>query len=109
MISSRFAGNFLVDLIGVWQHGTYRAMPVGGLCYYMTAPESIAKAFLEPLHSVLYILFMLGSCAFLSVKWIDVSKYRIYSNNRPHKVVNNFLPSPPGITVFIVIVHNINY
>ena len=73
MVSSRFAGNFLVDLIGVWQHGTYRAMPVGGLCYYMTAPESIAKAFLEPLHSLLYILFMLGSCAFLSVKWIDVS------------------------------------
>ena len=73
MISSRFAGNFLVDLIGVWQQTTYRAMPVGGLCYYMTAPESITKAIMEPLHSLLYIVFMLGSCAFLSVKWIDVS------------------------------------
>ncbi|KAK3885846.1 hypothetical protein Pcinc_009973 [Petrolisthes cinctipes] len=28
---------------------------------------------LEPIHTIVYIAFMLGSCAFLSKKWIEVS------------------------------------
>lgn len=73
MISSRFSGNFLVDLLGRWQQASYRSVPIGGLCYYLSAPESFTSAFLDPLHTVLYIAFMLGSCAFLSKTWIDVS------------------------------------
>jgi protein transport protein SEC61 subunit alpha len=77
VLSSRFAGNFLVNLLGVWESagggGPARAYPVGGLCYYMSPPETIHHVVIDPIHAVIYIAFMLGSCAFFSKTWINVS------------------------------------
>ena len=42
----QFSGNFLVNLLGVWADmgggGPARSYPVGGLCYYLSPPESLA-------------------------------------------------------------------
>lgn len=77
MLAVKFSGNFLVNLLGVWADvgggGPARAYPVGGLCYYFSPPESLAHIAHDPVHAVLYIFFMLGSCAFFSKTWIDVS------------------------------------
>jgi len=74
MLSVKFAGNFFVNLLGVWSDaGGGRAYPVGGLCYYLSPPETLAAMFTDPIHAILYITFMLGSCAFFSKTWIDVS------------------------------------
>lgn len=77
MLAVKFSGNFLVNLLGVWADvgggGPARAYPVGGLCYYFSPPESLSHIAQDPLHAVLYIFFMLGSCAFFSKTWIDVS------------------------------------
>lgn len=77
MLAVKFSGNFLVNLLGVWADvgggGPARAYPVGGLCYYFSPPESLAHIAHDPLHALLYVLFMLGSCAFFSKTWIDVS------------------------------------
>merc|ERR1712210_55265 len=74
MLSVKFAGNFFVNLLGVWSDaGGGRAFPVGGLCYYLSPPETLASMFTDPIHAILYITFMLGSCAFFSKTWIDVS------------------------------------
>ncbi len=74
MLSSRFAGNFFVNLLGIWQDGRGgRAMPVGGLCYYISPPGSLTELFQDPIHSIFYIAFMLGSCALFSKTWIEVS------------------------------------
>ncbi len=77
MLAVKFAGNFLVNLLGVWADvgggGPARAYPVGGLCYYLSPPESLGHIAEDPIHAVLYICFMLGSCAFFSQPWIDVS------------------------------------
>ena len=74
MLSVKFAGNFFVNLLGVWSDaGGGRAYPVGGLCYYLSPPETAGHIFEDPIHAVLYIVFMLGSCAFFSKTWIDVS------------------------------------
>ncbi|KOB72068.1 Transport protein Sec61 alpha subunit [Operophtera brumata] len=77
VIYFQFGGNFLVNLLGVWADvgggGPARAYPVGGLCYYFSPPESLAHIAHDPVHAVLYIIFMLGSCAFFSKTWIDVS------------------------------------
>lgn len=35
--------------------------PVGGLVYYISAPESLAAAAANPLHTLFYVAFMLGS------------------------------------------------
>jgi len=76
MLSTRFAGNFFVSLLGVWdatesQRGG--SHPTGGLCYYLSPPESWKSVTSDPMHAVLYVIFMLGSCAFFSMTWIDVS------------------------------------
>ena len=53
--------------------GPARSYPVGGLCYYLSPPETLSHVGEDPVHAVLYIFFMLGSCAFFSKTWIDVS------------------------------------
>ena len=91
MLSVKFAGNFFVNLLGVWSDaGGGRAYPVGGLCYYLSPPETASHILDDPIHAVLYIAFMLGSCAFFSKTWIDVSgssakdvSERIASCNNP--------------------------
>ena len=45
-------------------------IPVGGLCYYLS--PSVAAMF-DPINAKLYATLMLGSCAFFSKTWIDVS------------------------------------
>merc|ERR1712071_543996 len=76
-LAVKFAGNFLVNLLGVWADvgggGPGRAYPGGGLCYYLSPPESLGHIGEGPIHAVLYIFFMLGSCACFSKTWIDVS------------------------------------
>jgi protein transport protein SEC61 subunit alpha len=74
MLSVKFAGNFFVNMLGVWSDaGGGRAYPIAGLCYYLSPPETLGHILEDPLHAVLYIFFMLGSCAFFSKTWIDVS------------------------------------
>uniref|UniRef100_A0A8C6MGZ7 Protein transport protein SEC61 subunit alpha n=1 Tax=Nothobranchius furzeri TaxID=105023 RepID=A0A8C6MGZ7_NOTFU len=53
--------------------GPARAYPVGGLCYYLSPPESFGSVLDDPVHALIYIVFMLGSCAFFSKTWIEVS------------------------------------
>merc|ERR1712037_716166 len=53
--------------------GGRRAYPIGGLCYYLSPPETFSHLLIDPIHAILYIIFMLGSCAFFSKTWIDVS------------------------------------
>ncbi|XP_065582961.1 protein transport protein Sec61 subunit alpha-like 1 [Artemia franciscana] len=76
MLSSRFAGNFLVNLFGVWSNvagGPVRAHPIGGLCYYLSPPEGFGSITDDPIHALIYIIFTLGSCVFFSKFWIDIS------------------------------------
>lgn len=75
MLSSKFRGNFLINLLGIWSDGEggTRSAPIGGLCYYMTPPDSFSQMLMDPVHAITYIAFMLGSCAFFSKIWIDVS------------------------------------
>merc|ERR1712008_251267 len=40
---------------------------------YLSPPESWKGVISDPMHAVLYVVFMLGSCAFFSMTWIDVS------------------------------------
>uniref|UniRef100_A0A8C4QCS8 SEC61 translocon subunit alpha 1a n=1 Tax=Eptatretus burgeri TaxID=7764 RepID=A0A8C4QCS8_EPTBU len=77
MLAIRFSGNFLVNFLGVWADvgggGPARSYPVGGLCYYLSPPESLGSIADDPFHVVVYITFMLSSCAFFSKTWIEVS------------------------------------
>jgi len=75
MLYNKFPENFLVRLIGVWEphEGSSQFFASSGFAYYLTPPHSVGDAFKDPIHFVLYVIFMLGACAMLSKTWIEVS------------------------------------
>uniref|UniRef100_A0A1I7WMK0 Plug_translocon domain-containing protein n=1 Tax=Heterorhabditis bacteriophora TaxID=37862 RepID=A0A1I7WMK0_HETBA len=75
MLAAKFGGNFIVNILGTWSDasGSYRSYPTGGICYYLSPPDTLSHVLEDPLHCIIYIVFMLGSCAFFSKTWIDVS------------------------------------
>jgi protein transport protein SEC61 subunit alpha len=75
MLDNKFGGNFIIGLLGRWERMEQGggSIPVGGLCYYMSPPLGLEHLVADPLHTLVYIVFMLGSCAWFSAMWIDVS------------------------------------
>jgi protein transport protein SEC61 subunit alpha len=68
MLHTRFKGNFIIELLGNWQQdpGSAQSVPVGGFCYYLWPPPSMEHIAADPLHALVYVLFMLISCALFS-------------------------------------------
>ncbi|CAG0914421.1 unnamed protein product [Notodromas monacha] len=77
ILSSRYGGNFLVNLVGVWGStewaGTSRFLPIGGLCYYLCPPKDWDHVLADPLHAIVYVFASLFLCAVLSRLWVDFS------------------------------------
>lgn len=44
-----------------------------GFAYYISPPRTLHAAFVDPIHTILYILFMASVCAIFSKTWIEVS------------------------------------
>lgn len=76
MLSSRFPDNFLVRLLGVWEpmaESSSQLSAVSGLAYYISAPHSLTSALTDPLHTIIYMIFIVTACAIFSKTWIEVS------------------------------------
>jgi len=75
LLYKRFKGNMLVNLVGQWQEVEYsgQSIPVGGIAYYISPPHSFTDIWEDPIHAVLYVTFVVSSCALFSRTWIDVS------------------------------------
>ncbi len=94
MLFSRFPDYFLVKLLGVWEviffchtvlyHSNLYCCPkpmeesaqlaaTSGFAYYISPPRTLHAAFVDPIHTILYILFMTSVCAVFSKTWIEVS------------------------------------
>eukprot|EP00735_Rhodelphis_limneticus_P000396 TRINITY_DN1063_c0_g1::TRINITY_DN1063_c0_g1_i1::g.29884::m.29884 TRINITY_DN1063_c0_g1::TRINITY_DN1063_c0_g1_i1::g.29884 ORF type:complete len:474 (-),score=163.85,sp/Q54XK2/SC61A_DICDI/76.45/0.0,SecY/PF00344.15/4.8e-96,Plug_translocon/PF10559.4/3.8e-17 TRINITY_DN1063_c0_g1_i1:566-1987(-) len=77
LLYKRFSDNFLVSLFGRWSEveGGFsgQMIPVGGLAYYVSPPQSLADIAADPFHALFYITFILTSCALFSKTWIEVS------------------------------------
>merc|ERR1712157_434385 len=60
---------------GQWQvvEWSGQSVPVGGIVYYLSPPNSFAGIWEDPIHAIFYITFVLTSCALFSKMWIDVS------------------------------------
>jgi len=84
MMYTKMGSNFITNILGRWSKTpTGFPIPVGGIVYYMSAPRSIDEILADPIHAVTYILFVLGTCAFLSYSWLGVS------GSSPQDVANN--------------------
>nr|BAN40696.1 protein transport protein Sec61 subunit alpha isoform, putative [Entamoeba invadens] len=71
-----FPNNFFVNMFGSWSaigstHG--QTYPVGGLCYYLSAPDSVFELAQNPIHGVVSIALTVLMCTIFSREWIKVS------------------------------------
>ncbi|OWB56798.1 hypothetical protein B5S28_g2712 [[Candida] boidinii] len=75
ILYSRFPNNLLVKLIGSWEPkpGSQQLFASSGLVYFIQPPTSLTEALLDPIKTVIYVLFVLLTCAFFSKTWIEVS------------------------------------
>jgi len=77
LLYKRYSGNFIVGLLGRWQdvdgNQAGSSIPVGGLAYYVSPPQSLMDVVHDPFHAVFYLTFILVSCALFSKTWIEVS------------------------------------
>jgi protein transport protein SEC61 subunit alpha len=75
MLYRNFKGSFITSIFGSWQEAGYQGqiVPVGGLIYYITSPRTLYDALTDPIHTLFYFLFVVGSCALFSKTWISVS------------------------------------
>ncbi|KDN42012.1 Protein transport protein SEC61 subunit alpha, partial [Rhizoctonia solani AG-8 WAC10335] len=75
MLFNRFPDNLLVRLLGVWEplEDSQQLMAKSGIAYYMSPPHTLKSAFLDPIHTAVYITFILTACAMFSKTWIEVS------------------------------------
>jgi len=75
LLYRRFKSNMLVNLLGQWQDLDYggQSIPVGGLAYYISPPHTFSDIWEDPLHALVYVAFVLASCALFSKTWIEVS------------------------------------
>mmetsp|Transcript_5158 Transcript_5158/g.6406 ORF Transcript_5158/g.6406 Transcript_5158/m.6406 type:complete len:475 (-) Transcript_5158:89-1513(-) len=75
LLYRRFKSNMLVNLLGQWQEADFggQSIPVGGFAYYISPPNSVSNIWEDPLHALIYVSFVLISCALFSKFWIEVS------------------------------------
>lgn len=74
LLFSNFPRNPIVHLVGVWREAERgQSYPVAGLAYYLSPPHSFQHVLEDPLHAILYLVFVLSVCGFFSRTWIDVS------------------------------------
>jgi protein transport protein SEC61 subunit alpha len=53
--------------------GSPQLRAVGGIAYYMSPPQPLKEAILDPIHTAVYIIFILSACALFSKTRIEVS------------------------------------
>lgn len=75
LLYKQFGGFFLVRLLGRWKEASIggQSYPVSGLIYYISPPSSVTALFTDPIHGIIYIAFILVTCAVFSRTWIEVS------------------------------------
>ncbi|XP_055389045.1 protein transport protein Sec61 subunit alpha-like [Condylostylus longicornis] len=75
ILYSKFRSNLIVGMLGKWQETEAGgpSIPVGGIAYYISPPFSLGAVFHDPLHALVYIVFVLVTCALFSKTWISVS------------------------------------
>jgi len=74
LLYKRYSTNVLVQLLGRWQDvDGGQNVPIGGLAYYVSPPNTLAEILYDPIHAIFYFAFILGACALFSKTWIEVS------------------------------------
>ena len=65
LLYNRYGGNILVRLFGVWKDSKDYggSVPVSGIAYYISPPRNLTDFFGDIPHTIIYLVFILGTCA----------------------------------------------
>ena len=72
ILYKKFRGNWLIGLLGTWQEVGDSggrgggSIPVSGLAYWISPPRDLLSFITEPVHALVYTVFVMVSCAFFS-------------------------------------------
>jgi protein transport protein SEC61 subunit alpha len=74
MLFKRWPTNIIIGILGRWEEmGHGQSIPVGGLAYYISPPGTLMEILKDPIHTVVYLAFILCACGIFSKTWIEVS------------------------------------
>lgn len=75
LLFTRWPNNLFVKFLGNWdaKQGQAQLFAVGGLSYYIQAPNSFKESLVDPVKTILYVSFVLGSCALFSTTWTEIN------------------------------------
>ncbi|KAL6122266.1 protein transport protein sec61 alpha subunit [Nucleospora cyclopteri] len=85
LLYNKFPANMIVKLLGVWEMKYKKGLvPVSGISYYITSPQSISDALSSPFQFVAYLLITFTIAALMSKNWND------NQGDTPEKVLQKF-------------------
>ncbi|PPQ86056.1 hypothetical protein CVT25_002237 [Psilocybe cyanescens] len=75
MLATRFPQNWLVKILGVCEHlkDCPQLSATCGIAYCMSRPHTTKEPILDPIHTTIYIVFMLSACTLFSKTSIEIS------------------------------------
>ncbi|MGD0477005.1 MAG: preprotein translocase subunit SecY [Nitrososphaerales archaeon] len=65
------SNSWWLPYLGQW-HVANSSYPTGGLVYYMTAPQSVEQTVTDPLHSVIYLAYLIGMAVLFAKLWVEI-------------------------------------
>jgi protein transport protein SEC61 subunit alpha len=51
---------------------TTSSYPIGGLVYYMTAPQSVFQTVSDPIHSAIYLIYLVSMAVLFARLWVEI-------------------------------------
>lgn len=51
---------------------TNTSFPISGLVYFMTAPQSVSQTIGDPVHSAIYLLYLVGMAVLFARLWVEI-------------------------------------
>ena len=81
------APNSWLNLLGHWPatNGTQSSYPDGGIVYYMTAPQGVDSTVADPLHALIYLLYLIAMAVLFARLWVEIGGLN------PKKVAQNLM------------------
>ena len=74
ILYKRYKNNFFIKLLGQWEDREGgQSIPIGGLAYYISPPRDLRDFIIEPIHSIIYVIFILLACGLFSKTWVELS------------------------------------
>ena len=65
------SSNWWLPYIGQWKVAN-SSYPTGGIVYYMTAPQSVEQTVSSPIHSVIYLAYLVGMAVVFAKLWVEI-------------------------------------